>query len=440
MHWDVATLKDLEEKIWRCSACGTCKAAYEYGPPPRSNTICPAGVEYGFEGYLASKGKIGYARGILDGQLEWDEELVDAVYACTVCGGCQAQCQLDHKPFIPEIIEAIRRDAVAAGAGPMPSQKVVTQSLGTYDNPYQGARRVRTDWTRPFKKAGRPIQDIQKHPASILFWAGCTGAYNAEARVIPTATASIFQKLGLDFGMLGEQELCCGSTAMRLGDVAAFQELAERNMAVFKQLHEEQGVTTIVTSCAGCYRAMTKDYSLADEYEEALSGINIVHTTDFLYGMLKTGELPLSVEVNRTVTYHDPCHAGRHLTEYRIDEHGTEQYEGAYLGEDQSQCVYEQPRELLQAIPGLKFREMQRVRQNSFCCGGGGGVMTGYKDWATRNAGLRVEEAMETEAEQLVSICPFCFVNLSEAAANAGGKMSVVDITQLIDEALPAAP
>ena len=139
MRWDVATLKDLEKKVWRCTACGTCKSAYEYGSPPHANAICPAGVEYGFEGYLASKGKIAYARGILDGQLEWNEELVDAVFKCTICGGCQAQCQLDHKPFIPDIIEAIRRDAVAAGVGPMPSQKVVTQSLGTYDNPYQGA-------------------------------------------------------------------------------------------------------------------------------------------------------------------------------------------------------------------------------------------------------------------------------------------------------------
>ncbi len=437
MHWDVATLKDLEKKIWRCTACGTCKSAYEYGPPPWSNTICPAGVEYGFEGYLASKGKIAYARGILDGQLEWDDELVDAVYKCTVCGGCQAQCQLDHKPFIPDIIEAIRRDAVAAGAGPMPSQKVVTQSLGTYDNPYQGPRRARTDWTRPFKKAGRPIKDITKQPASVLFWVGCTAAYNASVRVIPVATASIFQKLGLDFGILGEQELCCGSTAMRLGEVAEFRTLAERNMAVFKQLHEEQGVNTIVTSCAGCYRALTKDYRLADEYEEALSGISIIHTADLLYDMFKKGELPLSIEVNRTVTYHDPCHTGRHLTEYRIDVEGTEQYPGAYLGEDQSECVYEQPRDLLHAIPGLQFREMERVRENSFCCGGGGGVMTGYKDWATKNASLRVEEAMETGADQLISICPFCFVNLTEGAAHIGSQMPVLDITQLIDEALP---
>ena len=202
MEWDISTLEELEDKIWRCTACGNCKTAYKFGPPPEFGEICPAGVEFGFDGMMASKGKIAFARGILDGQLEWTDSFLDAIYKCTVCGGCQNQCELDHKPFIPEIIEAMRRKAVNDGVGPMPTQRKITQSLRDYNNPYQGPRRVRTDWTRPFKKAKKPIKNINKEPADILYYVGCTGAFNLPARGVPTATASIFQKLGLDFGIL----------------------------------------------------------------------------------------------------------------------------------------------------------------------------------------------------------------------------------------------
>jgi Fe-S oxidoreductase len=263
MEWNIPTLEELEDVIWRCTACGNCKAAYNYGPPPEFGEICPSGAEFGFEGFMASKGKIAFARGILDGQLEWTDELLDAIYKCTVCAGCQNQCELDHKPFIPEIIEAMRRKAVTDGVGPMPTQKKIAQSMRSYNNPYQGPRRVRTDWTRPFKKAKKPIKDINKEPADILYYVGCTGAFNLPARGVPVATASIFQKLDLDFGILGENEICCGSTAMRIGDADEFKRVAESNLESFKKLHEERGVNTIVTSCAGCYRAIKTDYALA---------------------------------------------------------------------------------------------------------------------------------------------------------------------------------
>ncbi len=436
MSWNIPALEDLEHEMWRCTACGTCKTAYEYGPPPRNNDICPAGTEFGFEGNMASKGKIAFARGILRGELEWDQDLTDAVYRCTLCGGCQNQCQLDHKPYIIDIMEATRRRAVEVGAGPLPAHRAIVQSLETYANPYQGPRRVRTDWTRSFRKSARPIRDIEKEAASILYFVGCTGAYNQAARAIPTATASIFNKLGLDFGILGENELCCGSTPMRLGQVEEFTSIAETNMRTFKRLHDERGVRTIVASCAGCYRAVTKDYSLFDGYAELMDGIEVVHVVDYLHRLLEEGRLPLQAVSERTLTYHDPCHVGRHLTEFSIDKDGSVQYPGAYLGQSEEACLYDAPRELLRAIPGVEFVEMERNRANSFCCGGGGGVMTGYGDWAARNAALRVTEGEETGAEGMVSTCPFCFHNLNEGAKRAESPLRVRDLTELIDEAL----
>ncbi len=437
MKWNIPTLEELEDIIWKCTACGTCKIAYDFGPPPKFGQICPSGVQFGFEGFMASKGKIAFARGILSGELEFDEDFLDAIYKCTVCAGCQNQCQLDHKPFIPEIIEAMRRKAVADGYGPMPSQKVIAQSMRSYDNPYQGPRRMRKDWVRPLKKKGIKIKDINKEPASMLLFVGCTGAYNRSARVIPQATASLFSKLGLDFGILGENEICCGSTAMRLGDVEEFKRVAEKNLETFKRLHDEKGVETIVTSCAGCYRAILKDYSMCEDYEKMMEGIRIVHTSEFLYELYKDGKLEFSGSIDQIVTYHDPCHVGRHLTRFVIDEDGSKAWKGAYLEPIEDDCLYDVPRELLQAIPGIELREMERIRGNSYCCGGGGGVMTGYPDWAAQNASLRIQEGMETGAENMVSVCPFCHFNLNQGAQRIGSKMKLIDLTQLLDQVVP---
>ncbi len=433
MKWDIPSLEELEDSVWKCTACGNCKTAYDFGPPPTDGAICPAGVEYGFDGNMASKGKIAFARGILSGDLEWTQDFVDDLYKCTICAGCQNQCELDHKPVIPEIMEALRRKAVEDGVGPMPTQKVIAQSMRSFNNPYQGPRRVRTDWTRPFKKAKKPIKNIMKENAPILFYVGCTGAFNLPVRNFPVATASIFQKLGLDFGILGENEICCGSTAMRLGDAEEFKRVAEINMKTFKDLHDNHGVETIVTSCAGCFRAIKKDYSLSDEYEDYLGGIKIIHTTDFLFEQFKTGKMEFTKELPWKVTYHDPCHTGRHLIDFEIDKDGSQQWKGAYLGKSEDNCLYDIPREILKSIPGIEFSEMKRIRANSYCCGGGGGVMTGYGDWAAKNAGLRVQEALDTGAEQLVSICPFCHFNLNEGSKRIKSDMKVYDLVELID-------
>jgi heterodisulfide reductase subunit D len=434
MDWNIATLKELEDKIWRCTACGTCKIAYEFGPPPKCNEICPSGAEFGFEGLMASKGKIAFARGILDGSLEWDEDLLDAVYRCTVCGGCQNQCQLDHKPFIPEIIEAMRRKAVEDGAGPMPSQKKITQSMRDYNNPYQGPRRVRTDWTRPFKKSKQPVKDINKEPAEILYYVGCTGAFNLPARGVPVATASLFQKLGLDFGILGENEICCGSTVMRIGDVEEFKRVAESNLETFRKLHEERGVNTIVTSCAGCYRAIKKDYVLSSEHDKSMEGIEVIHTVDLLNNLRREGKLKFSQELPWKVTYHDPCHTGRHLNKFVIDQDGSQLWKGAYIGLNEEDCLYDVPREILREIPGIEFIEMERIRDNSYCCGGGGGVMTGYGEWAAKNASKRIEEGVATGAEHMISICPFCHYNLNEGAKRINSEMRLYDLVELLDQ------
>jgi Fe-S oxidoreductase len=253
---------------------------------------------------------------------------------------------------------------------------------------------------------------------------------------VPQATARIFQKLGVDFGILGESEVCCGSTAMRVGDAEEFKRVATANLESFKKLHDEKGVKTIVTSCAGCFRAIKKDYILSSEYDRLMDGIEVVHSVQLLHKMMKDGKLKFQKELPWKVTYHDPCHTGRHLNKFKVDKDGSELWEGAYVDIDESQCMYDIPRELIKSIPGVQFSEMDRIRGNSFCCGGGGGVMTGFTDWAAKNASLRIQEGMETGAEKMISTCPFCYFNLTEGSKRINSNMTLHDLTEIIDMAM----
>lgn len=168
-----------------------------------------------------------------------------------------------------------------------------------------------------------------------------------------------------------------------------------------------------------------------------MDGIEVIHTADYLHRLWQEGKLPLQNAVEGTFTYHDPCHTGRHLNKFIVDEDGSELWPGAYLELSEEDCLYDQPRELLAAIPGVEVVEMKRVRANSYCCGGGGGVMTGFGDWATKNAGKRISEGVEAGAGDMVSICPFCHYNLNAGAKSIGSTMKLYDLTELIDRALP---
>ena len=181
---------------------------------------------------------------------------------------------------------------------------------------------------------------------------------------------------------------------------------------------------------------LKKDYSLSDEYEDFLGGIKIIHTTEFLFDLFKKGKMNFTKQLPWKVTYHDPCHTGRHLIEFDVDKDGSRLWKDAYVGKNEGNCLYEIPREILNSIPGIEFTEMKRIKSNSYCCGGGGGVMTGYGDWAAKNAGLRVQEALETGAEQMISICPFCHYNLNEGAKRIKSDMRVYDLVELIDMVL----
>ena len=292
----------------------------------------------------------------------------------------------------------MRAKAVEAGVGPLPAQKVIVQNLEAYDNPWGQPRSRRTNWTRGL---GFKIKDLSKgkEKAEVLFYPGCTYAYDPRITENIRDIAVLMHEAGIDFGILGNAEKCCGSTAFNLGYVKVLEKYGAANIETFNNL----GVKTIVTPCAGCYNTIKNVYAQlgACEYE-------VKHSVVILAELVKQGKLKPTRPIDTMVTYHDPCHLGRH-------------------GE-----IYDAPREILQSIPGLKLIEMDRIREYAFCCGGGGGARTGKLDFALATARRRVDEAEETGAELLVTACPFCEQNFLDYMDATGSKLDLIDVVALL--------
>ncbi|HHN81852.1 MAG TPA: (Fe-S)-binding protein [Methanomicrobia archaeon] len=409
----------------RCIGCGTCRTQHE----GNREIVCPSFLDRSFLDYTL-QGRMQVYRALRNGELEWDEDVAEMFSYCTLCGACAEQCYLNDedawKPiraYGAEILQHIRFELQDKNLGPE-SGEVLIKSMRNNDNPYTGSRKMRTRWTKEFKDT--PVKNLNKEDAEVLYYAGCTPAYNSNNRCIAVSTVNVLNKLGIDFGYLYDKEVCCGSTVRRMGVENEFQRVAKKSLETFKDMHENHGVNTIVTACAGCFRCFNKDYPDVEGYEDYIDGIRVMHLIDFLHEKYKAGEWEPEREVNMRVTYHDPCHTGRHLHRYK---EGTGD-------EDQSYSLYDQPRELLSAIPGIDFVEFERIRRDSLCCGAGGGVKTDYPDFAVNTSKRRVDEAEEKNAEAIVSICPFCHTNLNDGARAANKNIPTLDLVQLLDRAL----
>ncbi len=385
-------LTKYKEELYCCTRCGTCKYIYhEY------SDSCPAGKKFRFETFYPS-GRIHIARGLLEGKLEWSERIRDILFACPTCGNCTIQCQSRHHNLIVDIIEALRADAVSKGIGPLPNQKAFAESIANEHNPYKELHADRLKWMERIEE-----EVPQKEKAEIFYFVGCTSSYRQKD--LAQATIKILNKLGVDY-TVSKDEWCCGSPLMRTGQLELVNDLVKHNL----ELIEKVGAKKVITSCAGCYRTLKTDFP---KYAEMLEGVEILHITEFLQQMIKTGKLRLPKKFNALkVTYHDPCHLGRHSD------------------------VYDAPRTVIQAIPGVTLIEMPRIRENAWCCGAGGGVKSGFRDWAVEISSERIREAEETECEILLSACPFCKTNLQDAIQATNSNLKMKDIVNLLSELL----
>ncbi|MBA7514474.1 putative iron-sulfur-binding oxidoreductase FadF [subsurface metagenome] len=392
------TFKNLAKigpNVLQCIACGDCRELTDYtGDPPRWGVCVAKDHTSGFEPFFG-RGKMQIIRSLWQGKLELSKEMGEVIYQCPTCNSCAEACAYDMDNVA--MYEALRADLVEAGYGleaHIPMNKAMVELL----NPYERDNKLKNNW---LEKLDFKVKDANKEQAEVLYYVGCTAALTPDIENVAFNTAQIFKKLNIDFSVFGEHEVCCGSVAMRTGDRKAFNTVATKNYELFKK----SGVKTIITSCAGCYRTLKKDY--ADHMEDL--GIEVLHTIEFLNKYVKENNIQLK-NLGLNTTYHDPCHTGRHVG------------------------LYEEPREILRKVANLT--EMKTIKQSAKCCGAGGGLKKGFPELALEIAKTRVEEAEETGADILVSICPFCYRNLADAIKARNSNIKMVDLTDLINQAL----
>jgi heterodisulfide reductase subunit D len=385
--------------VERCGKCGTCGTIYQ-----NWRSICPAVEEYEFESYFLG-GKNLLTWGLLHDLIRLDNSIRDVLYACTLCGHCANQCQMAEadgsrpmKLFAMNILEAMRYEVVKAGFGPMPKQKMFGDHISKEHNPYLERHKDRLNWLP------KDLKTLPKK-AEIIYYVGCTSSYREKD--IAIATARLFKHIGLDFTILPD-EWCCGSPLFRTGQWETAAQVSKHNI----ELMNQTGAKTLATSCAGCYRTWKVDYK--DTYSDLIDtdyNFDVLHTTELLADLMKKGELKVEGELEKKVTYHDPCHLAH--------------------------CeLYDPPRYVLQNIPRIELVEMERNRENAWCCGAGGGVKSGFPEFSLKTAIRRLVEAEETEAEAIVTPCPFCVKNLRDAAEKAKSKMEVYDVVEVLAKAI----
>jgi Fe-S oxidoreductase len=286
----------------------------------------------------------------------------------------------------------------------------------------------RGDWA-----AGLNLKDATRQNVEVLYHVGCLASYDKGMQKLAKAAATILQTAGVNFGIAGDAESCCGGRAYQMGYKDDFLNQAKKNM----DLINKAGVKTVVTTCADGYQAFKVLY---DKY--GLKGnLEVLHISEYIDALIKTGKLKLEKKVDLSVTYHDPCRLGR-LGEPWIH------WEGKKIPGDRfvfdppktyrrgTQGVYEPPRRVLKSIPGLKFMEMTRIKEYSWCCGAGGGVRESNPQFADWTARERIEEAKSTGAEAIVTACPWCEQTFSKAIGESGSSLKVYDIVELVEQAI----
>jgi Fe-S oxidoreductase len=320
------------------------------------------------------------------------------IWRCTTCGSCPQQCPRDVRQI--ESVVSLRRLATEYGVFPNPVKPLrsVSASLVGAGNPLGEDRQARADWAQDLSvKAFTEEMEV-------LYFPGCYLSYDPRLKKVARATATILNQAGIDYGILGTKENCCGESIRKTGDEGLFKRLARKNISTFIG----SGVKKILVSSPHCY------HTFKNEYPEFMVNFEVVHISQYLSALIDEGRLELKKEYNRRITYHDPCYLGRH------------------------NGIYDEPRNALSKIPGLELVEMPDSHKNSLCCGGGGGRIWMETVRGERFSDLRVEQAVGVGAEVLVTACPYCITHFEDSRLTLKDSESLVvkDITEIIQEAI----
>jgi Fe-S oxidoreductase/nitrate reductase gamma subunit len=322
----------------------------------------------------------------------------DVIWSCTNCLACAMVCPV-FIPCVDKFLE-MRRYLVLMESRFPPEVQLVFRNMENNSNPWGVGLGLRADWAK-----GLDVKNMAEvSEVDLLFWVGCAGSFDDRNKKVATSLAKILKSAGVKFSILGTEEGCCGDSARRIGNEYLYQTLVQANIEVLKNY----GVKKIVTICPHCFNTLKNEYpQFGGKYE-------VLHYTQFLAELIGQGKLKLTKPVDKVITYHDSCYLGR------------------------ANEVYEEPRKILRAIPGLKMVEMERNHVRSFCCGAGGGRMWMEEKLGTRINQERTDQALKTQAQMVGTACPYCLTMLGDGIKEKGLEetLTAVDLAELVEQCL----
>ena len=384
------------DKIVLCSNCSTCR------------WTCTSYEEFKTEAMFAG-GRLRLLRAYAEKNLPIDDGLVEVVYACSTCEQCVERCPI-KVPYV-KIIEDLRRRLVELGKGPFGNQRYMGDFVFKEKNPYNEKLEERAGWVKP----GTRVSTDSKWG----YFVGCTSSYKRPE--IADSTLRMLNYYGIEPQILGPDEFCCTSPLIRTGQLSrpVYEDKEDGEREYLGRLEvkdiilhnieemKKRGIEQLIFSCSGCFRTVTLDWPKYYRERGGILPFTTTHLTQFLALKAKKGDLPWKKGYPETVTYHDPCHLGRHVG------------------------IFEAPRQVIESIPDIKLVEMERNRHDSRCCGAGGGFKAGFGENSINIAESRLEDALITGATTIVSSCVFCKLNFMDAVKKRGVDIKVLNVEDL---------
>ena len=376
-------IEQYRDMIYACGRCNYCRGT-------DFDDRCPEIFTQVWESSTA-RGRMAIARGILEGKLDYSEDLAERIFGCFMCGRCKEECKKAAQIDVIAITKAMRADFVDRGV------KI----------PEGGANMVETAlvsgniFGAPPKDHIRWAEGLEfKEGSGTLFFPGCLASQRFKEKT--NILVKVLQAAGYELDFLGDDQKCCGTPFWVTGKL----EKAKDWVSNYLDFLLKRGVKEIITPCPSCFRAFDEEYPEILGMEKL--PIKVRHTSHVLEEIVDKRKLRFSVPLNKSITYHDPCEIGR----YRE--------------------IYEPARKVLAALPGVEFIEMPRARADAFCCGGGGAVKIMFEDYSNEVASERIQEFMETGADLMSTICPACELNLTHGTYAEDVEARVLDVAELM--------
>ncbi len=412
-------LVDYERDMAGCSRNSYCKfMPWNKAQSWRFANLCPAVTRFNFHAYSGG-GRLNMGLSLVQGRSELTEGVAEIIYRCQLCGACDMACKVFKDDFdITVILMELRAHCVESGQL-IPEHMLMIDNLKKEGNVIGGPRADRGAWAK-----GLGLADINREKADVLFHAGCRYSYDEDLWPVVRGAVRLMQAAGADVGIAGAEESCCGGRAYELGFRGEAENYADDMLSRIKA----SGASTLVTCCSDGYAHFRYLYPKMGKTPP----VEVLHITEYLNRAIGQGRLRLKYPVPMQVTWHDPCHLGRMSEPYTGEWTGDKLERPMDMKRTGRKGCYEPPREILESIPGVRLVEMERIKECAWCCGAGGGVLEAYPEYGLWTAGERLAEAESTGADALVTSCPWCERNFSDALAANGSRLKMYDLTELV--------